>query len=461
MVLVLLVIAIVFLFPTPWAQADDLLAIYHLALERDPQFAAAAAAQASTLEAVPQAKAAFLPTVTASAGLNVNHDTVIYGNAAALGPSGSVSGQSMTFPSHTFSINLTQPVYHREATIALHQSNARVTQANAEYAAARQDLMVRAAHSYFDVLAALDSLETAQSEQVAVGRQLDQSKQRFAVGIIALTDVQEAQASYDLAVAQAIAAENQVANAREALRQITGTEPGDAFATLGENLPLVTPEPADADHWAGVAVAQNLTLEAARHQLESARNQVDIQRSGHYPRVDAVGYTNLQHLSGGSIAGSTETDNTVIGLQISVPIFEGGLTSSRVRQAEADYTHARDLLEQQMRATVLAARKAYLGVIAGISRVKALKQAVVSNQSALQATDAGYQVGTRTIVDVLNAQRLLFAAERDYSQSRYDYVLNTLRLKQAAGQLNDTDLQAVNAWLGDHTETNHVQKNAH
>ncbi len=450
MIPVLLVIGMSLMLPAQNSRAEDLWAVFHLALERDPQFAAAAAARDSALESVPQAKAGFLPTVTAATGLNFNNQKVVYGNAAALGPTGSVSGQQMSYPSHNYSLNITQPIYHRETSLALRQADSRVGQANAEYGAARQDLIVRSAQGYFDVLAALDSLDTAKAEKLAVGRQLDQSKQRFEVGIIAITDVHEAQAGYDLAVAQEIAAENQVANAREALRAIIGAAPSDALAPLGdENLPLVSTEPASADRWADTALAQNLTLEATRAQVETARNQVEIQRSGHYPHIDAVGSTSLQKLSGGSAAGSTETDSTVIGLQISIPLYQGGIISSRIRQSGADLARAQDLLEQEQRATVLSARKSYLGVIAGISQVKALRQAVISNQSALQATEAGYQVGTRTIVDVLNSQRLLFAAERDYSQSRYNYVLNTLRLKQAAGQLNDADLQAINTWLGE------------
>lgn len=445
----LFVVGVLSVLLAPLAGAEDLMVIYHLAVERDPQLAASAAARDSTLETVSQAKAGFLPTISAGTDLNLNRQKTTYGNATALGPSGSTSGRTLNFSSRGFSLNLTQPVYHRETSLVLDQSNALVSQTNTEYGAARQDLMVRVAQRYFDVLAAIDSLETARAEKLAIGRQLEQSKQRFAVGLIAITDVHEAQASYDLTLAQEIATENQVANAREALREVTGTYPGD-LAPLSKKAPLVSPNPANVDRWADIAVVQNLTLVAARFQTEAAQKQIEIQRSGHYPRLDAIGSFRTQSATGGgSIAGGSDTDNATIGLQLSIPLYQGGLIDSRVRQSEADYSRARDLLEQGQRATVLSARKAYLGVIAGISRVKALKQAVVSNQSALQATEAGYQVGTRTIVDVLNASRLLFSAERDHSQARYDYILNTLRLKQAAGQLDDPDLQAVNAWLGE------------
>ncbi|CAK0752222.1 outer membrane protein [Gammaproteobacteria bacterium] len=431
----------------PWAVgAEDLMAVYRLAVDHDPKFATAAAARDATLEKIPQAKAGLLPTISAGGELDYNHQKTTYSSPTQLGPAGSASGRAFNYLGNGLTLSITQPVYHRETRIVLRQANDQVSQANTEYAAARQDLMVRVAQRYFDILAAIDSLDTAQAQKEAVGRQLEQAKQRFAVGLIAITDVHEAQASYDLTVAQEIAAENQVANAREALWQITETPPG-TLALLSENIPLVNPEPADIERWIDISVAQNLTLAATRLQAENAREEIEVQRSSHYPRLDAVGSFKIQDANGGSLAGDTKNETNLIGLQLSVPLYQGGLVSSRVRQAASNYTQARDLLEQSRRATMLAAHNAYLGVIAGISQVKALKQAVISNQSALQDTEAGYQVGTRTIVDVLNAQRLLFAAKRDYSRSRYDYVINTLLLKQAAGQLDDADLQAVNAWL--------------
>lgn len=429
-------------------KAEDLMAIYHLALERDPQLAAAAATRDSVLESIPQAEAGFLPKVNVSANLDFNRQKTSYANASMMGVTGSTSGKARSFSQHGFSLNITQPIYYRETSIIWDQSNLQVNQAEAQYGATRQALMVRAAERYFEVLAALDSLETARAEKRAVGRQLEQSKQRFEVGLIAITDVHEAQAGYDIAVAQELAAENQVANTREALREVTGSYPGH-LASLSEKSPLVPPEPADLDRWSDTATTHNLSLEAIRLQAEIAAKQIEVRRSDHYPRLEAVGSFNTQNSGGSSIVGVADTDSAVIGLQLSVPLYQGGLISSRIRQSTADHVRALALLEQEQRATAFAARKAYLGVIAGISRVKALKQAVVSNQSALQATEAGYQVGTRTIVDVLNTQRLLFAAERDYSQARYDYVLNTLRLKQAAGQLGEMDLQALNTWLGD------------
>ena len=428
--------------------AEDLMGIYRRAVERDAQFAAAGAAREAAREAIPQAQAGYRPTISASANLNFSRQKVTYDNAAALGAIGAVSGQNRSFSERGVALEVTQPIYHRETALTVQQSHSRLGQAEAEYTAAHHELMMRVAQRYFDVLAALDSLDTARAEKRAVGRQLDQSQQRFAVGIVAKTDVHEAQASYDLAIAREIAAENQVANAREALREITGEYPGN-LTPLSTDTPLTAPEPADPSHWVKDAMENNPAIAAAHLQLEFASHQREVQRSGHYPRLDAVGSYSLQNTSGSSgIAGATDTDSAVLGIRLTAPLYQGGMVSSRVRQAAAEYTRAQETLEQTRRATELAVRRSYLGIVTGISQVKALRQAVVSNKSALEATEAGYQVGTRTVVDVLNTQRLLFAAERDYSQSRYDYVLNTLLLKQAAGQINEKDLQAVNNWLG-------------
>ncbi len=443
----------VFLLPcllalAPVAKGEDLLAIYRLALERDPALAVAAAARESALEAVPQAQAAFLPSVNGGAELDYNASKLTYDNpVAALGPiNASASGMTYRYPTTTLSLSVTQPVYHREAFVARRQADSRVSQADAEYAAARQDLMLRVGQRYFDVLAAIDNLATARAEKEAVGKQLEQTRQRFQVGLIAITDVHESQASYDSAAAREIAAENQLANAREALREIVGELPR-SLSVLMEDSPLISPDPADPERWSETALSQNLKLEATRFQVEVAREQVDLQRSGHWPRVDAVGSLSWADVGGATLAGGQETERAMVGLQVAVPLDVSGAVRSRVRQAEAEYTRARESLEQQRRATALAARSGYLGVVTGASQVKALKQAVVSNQSALEATEAGYQVGTRTVVDVLNAQRLLYAAQRDYFRSRYDYVVSLLKLKQAAGQISEGDLQTVNGWL--------------
>jgi len=432
-------------FSSP-VQAEDLMQVYQLASESDPAFYAALAAREGISEQVTQAKGNFLPSVNGEIDLNHNRYQSTYKHPTALSSIFGGTNRVYSYPSQIFVLSLVQPVYHRENFSILRQAKIRVGQSDFEYGAARQDLMVRVAQRYFEILAAADSLETAHAEKQAISRQLEQSKQRFSVGLIAMTDVHETQASYDLATAKEIIAENQLANAQEALREITGEEV-KTLSPLSDKVPLVKPNPEDLEQWTEIAIEQNLALSIAQSQVEIAREQVEVQRSAQHPRFDLVSSFQNVDADGGNYGGS-DSWNGMIGLRITVPLYQGGIVNSRIRQAESDYTRATELLEQQKRATILNTRNAYLGVLAGIAQVNAFKQALVSNRSALDATEAGYQVGTRTIVDVLNAQRLLYAAERDYSSARYNYVLNTLRLKQSAGQLSEADLEVVNVWLG-------------
>lgn len=423
--------------------ADDLMQIYQVALERDPQFAAADVARDALRETVLQAKAGLLPKVNASTEINFSRQHANYENSNLI--SGAV--QTRNISTRGLALNINQPLYQRDLALFVDQANTRVNQSEFDYQAARHSLMVRVAERYFDILAAQDSLETARAEKRALERQLEQSKQRFNVGVAAITDVHETQAGYDLAIAQELAAENQLANTQEALREIIGDYP-KSLATLSETTPLLSPDPNDVERWTEFALQSNPSLESMRLRTATLKKQIEIQQAGHYPQVNAVGSLQMQNTTGSNnLMGATNTDSFAVGLQLAVPIYQGGLVSARIRQSQADYRQSLDVLEQTQRAIILAVRKAYLGVITGISRVKALNQAVISNQSALQATEAGYQVGTRTIVDVLNTQRLLFAAKRDYSQARYEYVVNSLRLKQSAGRIEEADLQNVNGSL--------------
>jgi len=265
------------------------------------------------------------------------------------------------------------------------------------------------------------------------------------VGMIAITDVHEAKAAYDSAAAKEIAARNALANAKESLREITGAY-YDNLAQLGQQMPLVSPQPKKMEAWTKTAEDQNLQLKASEYATQVAKEGVDLQRSGHYPTLDltaSYGYYK------GSFSGFAQADryNGSIGLQLNVPIYQGGGVNSRIRQAMQQYYQARDNQEVQRRATLRETRDAYRGVLTGISQVQALHQAVISNESALEATQAGFEVGTRTIVDVLNAQRDMYGAVRDHAGAQYDYILNMLKLKQAAGRLSQADLEQVNGWL--------------
>ncbi|MDO9371172.1 MAG: TolC family outer membrane protein [Gammaproteobacteria bacterium] len=418
------------------ARAENLLDIYHLAQQNDAQLKGAEAARLAVLESKPQSRALLFPTLNASAGTTANQlDTRQPASSAGV----------TRFNSTAYSLSLTQPVYHRDTYVQLRQSDARIAQADAAFGAAEQNLMTRVATRYFDVLAAQDNLEFARAEKKAIAQQLEQSQQRFDVGLVAITDVQEAQARFDSARAQEIDAERQLASSLEALREVTAQQHQN-LSLLNESIPLVAPEPSDVEQWADTALKQNLQVSAAQSGADVAREEIERQRSGHYPSVDIVGSRAFSD-SGGGRFGASESLTDTLTLQLNAPLYQGGLITSRTREAAFKHNQALETLEQQRRSVLRQTRDAYLGVNANISRVQALNQAVVSNRTALESTMAGLEVGTRTQVDVLNAQRELFRAQRDHARARYDYILETLRLKQAAGTLSPADLEQINTWL--------------
>ena len=303
---------------------------------------------------------------------------------------------------------------------------------------------MRVAERYFEVLASQDNLAAVKGEHEAIGKQLEQTKQRFNVGLIAITDVHESQARFDLSTTQVISAENRLASAWESLRELTGQN-YKTLATLISDAPLVPPTPADIEQWAQKALEQNPGVHAARFAMESAEAEVSRQKGFRYPTLDAVGSYGKSDNSEAPF-GLERTDKSAA-LQLNWALFQGGAVQSAVRRARLEVEQARFFLEQQRRNATLQTREAYLDVTANISRVAALKQAVVSNKSALSATEAGYEVGTRTTVDVLNTRTGLFLAQRNYTQARYNYILATLRLKSATGSLTVEDLKQINGWL--------------
>jgi len=431
-----LTIALAFLLYCASATAADLMEIYARAGDSDPVYKQAVAAYHATLEAKPQARSRLLPLISLSADTSSHHQDI----STAFGISGETD-----FNSHGYSLDVSQPVFHYDRFLALKQADSQILQAQAEMDAAQQDLMVRVADRYFNVLAAEDTLAFARSEKIALARQLEQTKERFDAGLTAITDVQEAQAGYDRSAANEILAANALDNSREALSEITG-EYVTELSTLGESIQLVTPQPENVDDWTGTAQEQNLRVVAAKHALETAQQVIKIEQSGHLPTLDVVASRSF-NASGGRF-GSTKLDDTAIGLELNVPLFQGGLVNSKTRQAHYNADQAYEYLQQQYRAAQRQTREAFLGVISGISQVQALKQAVVSSETALQATEAGFDAGTRTAVDVVAAERVTLQAKRDYARARYDYLMNTLRLKQAAGTLSPDDLVRINAWLG-------------
>jgi outer membrane protein len=357
-----------------------------------------------------------------------------------------------------WNVQLRQTLFRWDQFATYRQAGVEVAQAEVDFRAAQQDVIVRAATAYFNVLAARDTLEAAEAAKEAIGRQLEQAEKRFEVGLIAITDVQEAKAANDQANATVISAKRSLATERERLRELTG----DLFDTLarpGDDMPLVTPDPASEDAWVKAALDQNLALQSARLGADIARENIAIARGGHFPTIDLVatrsGSDNpsdtVTRTPRGSSAfpSDSNTDDKQIGVQVTVPIYAGGAVSSRVREAVYRQRAARERLERTARATERQTRDSYLGVLTGIARVQSLKQALESSRTALQATEAGYEVGTRTAVDVLQARQRLFQAQTDYARARYDYVINVLTLEQAAGTLDASRVARVNGWLRD------------
>jgi outer membrane protein len=410
--------------------------VYYTAETSDPQFKQVAANKRAVLESRPQALAGLLPSANISANTRSNDQDI---TSQGFGASGKTN-----FNSHGYSLNISQPLIRTDRYIQLRQASSLIKQADAELSSAQQDLMLRVAEAYFNILAAKDSLKFAQAEKKSLSKQLDQARQRFEVGLTAITDVQEAQAGYDLAVSLEIVAENEIDNTRERLRAITG-EYMNNLSGLGDDMPLVNPQPEEIDTWTNIALEQNLDVLSARYAIDTAREEIRKQKTGHLPTLDLVarhGYDT----SGGRF-GSTSIHSTAVGLELNIPLYQGGFVSSKTREAHQRLEEQIQRLEQARRLAQRLTREAYLGVISGISQVKALNQAVISMETALLSTQAGFEVGTRTAVDVVTSERATSQARRNYSRSKYDYIINTLKLKRAAGILSTSDLIQVSQWM--------------
>ncbi|MEK6805851.1 MAG: TolC family outer membrane protein [Pseudomonadota bacterium] len=424
----------------PLAQANELVRLYQTALDTDTRLQAAAAARDAAGYAKPQAFGALLPQINGGYDFtrNIQEQTT-----TGLPCSGTQFSCKFYFNTKGLSVNLSQTIFDYGILRRLSAAGQQAEAGESAYRSAKQSLALRIAEAYFGVLAANDGLRFAGAENQANERSLEQAKQRFQVGLSAITDVQEAQARYDLTVAQKIAAEQTVTDARNALTEIVGVAPG-TLTTLAEEIALNGPNPADISAWVKFALNDNPDLVTAQIQADLAASQIEIARAGHFPKLGL----NAQYTDG-SQGGrfSSEQTQESIGLQLSVPLFSGGSVQAAVNGAAATHRQKVAELETARRQVERVTRSAYQGVLTGIAQVKALKQAVVSNTTALEASEVGLQVGARTSLDVLNAQRELYRAQTNYSKARYDYLLNVLRLKQAAGRLGEPDLQEVDRLL--------------
>ena len=414
-------------------QAEDLITVFGLALERDAELQIAEANYLAAIQALPVARAGRKPQVFFNANGSVRE---------------SENSQTGDNDNETFgySLNLIQSLYDNETSGNINAAEANSAAELASLQGARQGLILRVSETYFTILGALDNVDFAYAERNAIARQLEQAQKRFEVGLIAITDVHEAQARYDSAEAQAILAENILENAYQALIVITDDTSIRKLARLGEKLDLSLPDPADAEKWVGLALKNNSDLIAAQQRLNAARFERDKLARRGYPTLDFVA-SYADNDVDDDLLGDSQQEDLTLGLEFEMPLYTGGRISAEQSQAESTFRSAQNSALLQTRLASQQARTAYLDVVSGISQVKALKQALDSSNIALEATQAGFEVGTRTSVDVLVSLRETYRAQRDYARSRYDYLLNNLRLRLAAGILQEDDLFAINRSL--------------
>jgi outer membrane protein len=417
------------------AQATDLLSLYRDAVAYDAQYAAARASVEAGREKLPQGRAGLLPSIGLSGNTTWND-----GDLTPRAPGS--QEQSLKYNSNGWTVQLSQPLFRWQNWANYKQSEFAVVRAEADFGLAKQDLIVRVAQAYFEVLLAQESLAAAQAQKVAITEQLESAKRNFEVGTATITDSHEAQARYDLTVAQEIAAQNDLEVKQQALRVIVGKDP-EALKKLRNGMQISKPQPDDINKWVDAAQSGNFAILAAQAGLEYAAREAEKQRAGHYPTVDLVATagTNVNQPAG------YDANTSTIGVQVAIPIFAGGAVSSRDREAVALREKAAADLENARRQAAQGARQAYLGVSAGLAQVRALEAALVSSQSALDSNKLGYEVGVRINIDVLNAQQQLYSTRRDLAKARLDTLASVIKLKYSAGTLGEEDVQAINALL--------------
>lgn len=428
-----------FFAPLTPAFASNLLDIYQDALANDTIYQAAISTRLSRRETIPQSVAALLPNISAQANFSSNYQTITSSTPTTPPP-----GMS-NFQSQGYNISLKQPLINLNDWLAVKQAHNTGRQADASLAAAAQDLIFRVANAYFKILSAQDNLKFARAEKAANSKQLNQAQQRVQVGLDALSTVYAAKAAYDKSLATEISAENTLRNNQEALRQLTG----QTYSNLTRfkiSIPLESPQPSNIERWIDAATTYNLKLMAARYGVEVARENIKMQASGHLPSISLVGNYGKNDVLNNNFINPNKNGGT-LSLELDVPLFSGGAVLSKTRQAEYDFQTASINLDNDYRALIVNTRQKYNDVLADISKIKAERQAIQSAQLSLDSTEASYKTGTRTIVDVLLAQENLYEAKRNAASDQYNYLLDTLLLKQAAGTLKPDDLVQINKWL--------------
>ena len=427
------------------AVAEDLTTIYRDALQQDPVYAGAKSSYVAAKEKLPQGRALFLPNVNATANANFNNFSANYSQGSLPAPGSNVPG-SASYPSYGAGLNVTQPLFRPQNYSLYDQAQIQVAQAESQLAFSGQDLIARVAQAYFDVLLSEYNLVTVRAQKAATAEQLAQAKRNFQVGTATITDTYDAQARFDLVTAQEITGVNDIEVKRRALQQIIGRLPGE-LARPQENMVLSSPEPNDMEAWVQAAYSNSLQVQIAKANLDLSGKEVERSRFAHYPTIDAVGTANYLNQNNSQLGYGQALTNLAIGVQLNLPIYQGGALSSKVREAIANKSKSEEDYENARRTVAQNVRQSFLAVNTGLAEIEALKQAVASNRLSVDASKLGQEVGVRTQVDVLNAQQLLYSAQRDLARAYYAAILAQIRLKQAVGRLTPVDLDNVNRLL--------------
>jgi outer membrane protein len=432
------------------ANAYDLLETYELALDQDPVLKQALAKRNANRQAKPLAISQFLPQINAAAE-STSIQPIILSNSEF------TAGDVGVIKDHGYSLSAQQNLLNIGTWFSLWQANNIYNSADAQYTACEQALIIRVASAYFTVLDAEDNLEFAVAEKKAFGQQLEQTEEKFNVGLVAITDLNDFRARYDESVANEIEARNNVDDAKELLEEIINTYVAE-LQPLKQNLPLESPDPSDLNEWVKFSQEHNPLLAAAQYAAEAQKNNVGVQQSQHLPSVNVSGTYGESRTGTVTSPGSDHESGWAVMFNAQMNIFSGGGITAQVRQAQYEYEDAKQVLEKTRRDTVANTRIAYRGVLTSIGRVEALNQAVISAQSSLQSNEAAYEVGTKTAVDVTDAISQLYGTKRSLAAARYDYILNLLQLKQAAGTLSIYDVAYVNEWLAGNVSNKQLEQ---
>ncbi len=418
--------------------AADLMQVYRDAIDNDPTFSAARSTLDAGREKAPQALAGLLPSLSLSGNTVWNENEIAFrgGNTLA----------KPNFNSNGYNLSLTQPLFRWQNWVGYDQSKLQVVQAEANFVQARQDLILRVAQAYFDVIYSTENLKAVKANKQAINQQLELAKKSFEVGTATITDTHEAQARFDLASAQEISAESDLEVRQRILQSITGKEVG-YLAPPRKGAELSPPQPSDMKEWVAAAEKDGIAVQVQQAAASIAAREVDKQRAGHYPTLDLVANVGSNKSFASAALGLLDSDSKNVGVQLNIPIFQGGAVNSRTREASANRATAESALEAAKRNAALNARQNYLGVVNGLAQVKALKAALISSQSALESNKLGYEVGVRINIDVLNAENQVYVTRRDFAKSVLDTLMSQFRLKAAVGSLGEEDVSAVNALL--------------